>query len=64
MLASWANAGRFDRAFYALQGVELVAGAINITLLVLNMRDGSRLASTAFCEAARAGGFPLNCGGT
>lgn len=44
MLASWANAGRFDAAFYALQGVELVAGAINITLLTLNMRDGLRLA--------------------
>ncbi|MCC7327503.1 MAG: hypothetical protein IT521_11945 [Burkholderiales bacterium] len=43
VLASWANAGRFDGAFYALQGVELVAGAINITLLVLNMRDGLRL---------------------
>lgn len=44
MLASWANAGRFDGTFYALQGVELVAGAINITLLALNMRDGLRLA--------------------
>ncbi len=44
MLASWANTGRFDTAFYALQGVELVAGAINITLLALNMRDGLRLA--------------------
>lgn len=44
VLASWANAGRFDGAFYALQGVELVAGAANITLLVLNMRDGLRLA--------------------
>jgi len=43
VLALWANAGRFDSAFYALQGVELVAGAINITLLVLNMRDGLRL---------------------
>lgn len=43
VLASWANAGRFDGAFYALQGLELVAGAINITLLVLNMRDGLRL---------------------
>lgn len=43
VLASWANAGRFDSAFYALQGLELVAGAINITLLVLNMRDGLRL---------------------
>lgn len=44
VLASWANAGRFDGAFYALQGVELLAGAINITLLALNMRDGLRLA--------------------
>ncbi|MEB2352272.1 MAG: hypothetical protein OZ924_12760 [Burkholderiaceae bacterium] len=44
MLASWANAGRFDGAFYALQALELVAGAINITLLTLNMRDGLRLA--------------------
>lgn len=43
VLASWANAGRFDVAFYALQGVELVAGAINFTLLVLNMLDGLRL---------------------
>lgn len=43
VLASWANAGRFDGAFYALQGVELLAGAVNITLLALNMRDGLRL---------------------
>lgn len=42
-LASWANAGRFDGAFYALQGAELLAGAINVTLLVLNLRDGLRL---------------------
>lgn len=44
VLASWANAGRFDGAFYALQTLELLAGAANITLLVLNMRDGLRLA--------------------
>lgn len=44
VLASWANAGRFDGAFYALQGLELLAGAANITLLGLNMRDGLRLA--------------------
>jgi hypothetical protein len=43
LLASWANAGRFDGAFYALQGLELVAGAVNVTLLALNMRDGLRL---------------------
>lgn len=45
VLASWANAARFDTAFFALQGVELVAGAVNITLLILNMRDGLRLAA-------------------
>ncbi len=43
VLAAWANAGRFDAAFYALQGLELVAGAVNITLLALNMHDGLRL---------------------
>jgi hypothetical protein len=43
VLAGWAEAGRFDTAFYALQGVELLAGAVNITLLVLNFRDGLRL---------------------
>jgi hypothetical protein len=43
VLASWASAGRFDGAFYALQSVELVAGAINITLFTLNIRDGLRL---------------------
>lgn len=35
-----AAAGQFDAAFYAVQGVELVAGAVNIALLVLNLRDG------------------------
>lgn len=44
VLASWASAGRFDSAFYAVQALELLAGAVNITLLVLNMRDGLRLA--------------------
>lgn len=43
LLASMANAGRFDGAFYALQGLELAAGAVNITFLALNMRDGLRL---------------------
>ncbi len=43
ILASWANAGRLDGMFYALQALELVAGAVNFTLLMLNMRDGLRL---------------------
>ncbi|QTD45098.1 hypothetical protein [Ottowia testudinis] len=43
VLASWANAGRFDGAFYALQGVELLAGGVNFSLLLQNMRDGLKL---------------------
>jgi hypothetical protein len=39
-LAARAGAGQFDAAFYAVQGIELVAGAANITLISLNMRDG------------------------
>ena len=38
-----AQAGTFDIWFYAVQALELVAGALNITLLGLNMRDGLRL---------------------
>lgn len=43
-LARMANAGDFGALFYAAQAVELLAGALNIGLLVLNMRDGWRLA--------------------
>lgn len=39
-----AQAGVFDIWFYTIQAVELFAGACNITLLCLNMRDGLRLA--------------------
>lgn len=42
-LASKANAGAFDTSFYAVQALELLAGATNLTLLGLNMRDGLRL---------------------
>jgi len=42
-LASKARAGEFDAAFYAVQVIELVTGAVNITLLGLNMRDGLRI---------------------
>jgi len=39
-LAARAGAGRFDAAFYAVQGIELAAGSVNIALMSLNMRDG------------------------
>jgi hypothetical protein len=44
VLERWAAAGEFGGAFYAVQALELVAGATNITLLSLNFRDGRRLA--------------------
>ena len=42
-LASKANAGDFDFSFYAVQVLELVAGATNLSLMALNIRDGVRL---------------------
>lgn len=39
-LAWRAAGGQFDMAFYLVQVVELVAGAVNATLLWLNLRDG------------------------
>lgn len=42
-LASKARAGEFDCLFYAVQALELIAGATNLSLLGLNMRDGLKL---------------------
>ncbi len=42
-LASKAQAGELGSVFYAVQALELCAGAVNITLLGLNMRDGFRM---------------------
>ena len=51
-----AQAGAFDTSFYAVQAVELMAGAVNITLLGLNMRDGLRLSRRRADRAAANGG--------
>lgn len=42
-LASKARAAEFDTIFYAVQALELVAGAVNIMLLGLNIRDGLKM---------------------
>ncbi|HKI13767.1 MAG TPA: hypothetical protein VKA12_01920 [Roseiarcus sp.] len=42
-LAFKARAGEFDARFDAVQALELAAGATNIALLGLNMRDGLRM---------------------
>jgi len=42
-LNRWAAAGTFDTTFYLVQGVELLAGAVNLTLMGLNIRDGLKM---------------------
>jgi hypothetical protein len=42
-LAYKARAAEFDASFDSVQALELVAGATNIVLLSLNMRDGLRM---------------------
>jgi hypothetical protein len=39
-LSAKASAGAFDSAFYTVQGIELVAGATNLVLMGLSIRDG------------------------
>jgi hypothetical protein len=43
-LANKARLAEFDTVFYVVQALELMAGAANIALLGLNMRDGLRMA--------------------
>ncbi len=42
-LDRWASTGTFDTTFYIVQGIELVAGAVNLTLMSMNIRDGLKL---------------------
>ena len=42
-LAGKAEAGEFDGTFYAVQTVELIAGAVNLTMMGLNIRDGFKM---------------------
>ena len=50
-LDALAAAGTFDTRFYVVQGVELLAGAINLILMSMNMRDGLRLRGKARSNA-------------
>ena len=43
-LEARASSGSFDTAFYAVQAIELLAGATNLTMMGLNIRDGRRMA--------------------
>ena len=44
VLNRWAAAGSFDSTFYMVQAAELLAGAVNLTLMGMNVRDGLRMA--------------------
>lgn len=48
LLNLWAAQHRFDASFYAVQTVEFLAGATNLVLMGLNVRDGLRLAGRRF----------------
>ncbi|UTM59134.1 hypothetical protein L4174_020700 [Photobacterium sp. CCB-ST2H9] len=41
-LSHLAALGQFDRSFYWVQSIELTAGAVNLTLMGLNIRDARR----------------------
>jgi len=40
VLNRWAAAGVFDTTFYVVQALELLVGAVNLTLMGMNIRDG------------------------
>jgi hypothetical protein len=42
-LAGRAGSDTLDAAFYTVQAIELIAGALNLVLMGLNIRDGLRL---------------------
>lgn len=42
-LDQWATSGTFDTKFYIVQGLELIAGAVNLSLMSLNIRDGLKM---------------------
>jgi hypothetical protein len=47
-----ASAGLFDQTFTVVQAIELVAGAINLALMGLNIRDGFKLTRRFSLSAA------------
>jgi hypothetical protein len=52
-LAFLAARGNFGILFYSVQSIELVAGAVNLTLMGLNFRDGLRLTGRLSAQGER-----------
>jgi hypothetical protein len=53
-LYHWASFGQFGARFYMVQTLELLAGATNVTLLALNIRDRLHLAGRSPCPLPAA----------
>ena len=53
VLNYWASQGSFNTWFYLVQGIEIVAGFVNLTLLGLNIRDGFRLKGRSIMRKGR-----------
>lgn len=51
-LAAKARGGAFDAGFFAVQALELVAGAVNLSLMALNISDGLKLTGRFRASAA------------
>jgi Na+/H+ antiporter NhaA len=51
-LQARASIGQFDTCFAIVQALELTAGAVNLALMMLNMRDGLRLSGRLRHQAA------------
>jgi len=56
-LATLASRGDFGPLFYSVQAIELVAGAVNLTLMSLNIRDGLSLTARRRVREGRPGNF-------
>jgi len=56
-LATLASRGDFGPLFYGVQAIELVAGAVNLTLMSLNIRDGLSLTARRRVREGRPGNF-------
>ncbi len=44
-LNQWVGSGELDPVFYSVQIVELIAGATNLTLMIMNLVDGRKFRS-------------------
>ena len=51
-LASKTNMAEFDTTFYLVQGIELVAGATNMFLIILSAQEGKKLTKNRKAKVA------------